>query len=73
MSDAKKTDITPNNETQNNKNVPTIEIDLSKMDDANLKAMHVLTTEGQEAFIKQVFTGENEKQLTYSEMRSLYG
>ena len=35
--------------------------------------MKVLTTKGEEAFIKHVFTGENGKRLSYAEMRAKYG
>lgn len=44
-----------------------------KIDKVNKDALKVLTTEGDDAFIKHVFTGDNGKALTYAEMRSRYG
>ena len=47
------------------------------MDDTNKKAMEVLATQGPKGFMKHVFTGKNqdgsERQLSYAEMRSMYG
>lgn len=45
------------------------------MDEANKKALNVLQTQGQDAFIKHVFTDPKDetKQLSYAEMRMLYG
>ena len=43
------------------------------MDEKNKKALNVLMTEGDKAFVKHVFTGENGRQLSYAEMRSRYG
>ena len=45
----------------------------SKMDEKNKEAIKVLAEQGDNAFIKHVFTGDNEKPLTYSEMRARYG
>ena len=47
----------------------------SSMDDANKKALRVLETQGQDAFIKHVFTDpkDEKKTLSYAEMRMLYG
>ena len=44
-----------------------------EMDDKNKKAFNVFLQEGNQAFVKHVFTGENRGQLSYSEMRMLYG
>ena len=43
------------------------------MDNANKKAMKVLKEQGATKFIEHVFTGENNRRLTYAEMRSKYG
>ena len=44
------------------------------MDEANKKALNVLNNEGQEEFMKHVFTDqETGRKLSYSEMRSRYG
>lgn len=43
------------------------------MDEKNKKALNVLMTEGDRAFVEHVFTGENGRQLSYAEMRSRYG
>ena len=45
------------------------------MNELNRKGLVTLKTEGKEAFIKAVFTDptDSSKQLSYSEMRSLYG
>lgn len=52
-------------------------IDNYGLDDANRKAAYALAQGGEKAFHKHVFTGTNpdgtERQLSYSEMRSLYG
>jgi len=45
----------------------------SKMDEKNKEAIKVLAEQGDNAFIKHVFTGDNEKPLSYSEMRARYG
>lgn len=52
-----------------------------KMDELNKKAMNVLNTQGDKAFIEHVFTHpedhdkpkEERRQLSYAEMRMLYG
>ena len=43
------------------------------MDEANKKVLLILETEGQEAALKAMFTGERGQQLSYSEMRARYG
>ena len=45
----------------------------SQMDDNNKKALEVLETQGLDASIKHMFTGENGQQRSYAEMRALYG
>lgn len=45
----------------------------SKMDEKNKEAIKVLAEQGDNAFIKHVFTGDNEKPISYSEMRARYG
>ena len=44
-----------------------------EMDDKNKKAFNVFLQEDMQAFVKHVFTSENGGQLSYSEMRMLYG
>tara|TARA_B110000858_G_C17607300_1_gene382840 strand:+ start:410 stop:610 length:201 start_codon:yes stop_codon:yes gene_type:complete len=52
-----------------------------KMNELNTKAMNVLDTKGDKAFIEHVFTHpedhdkpkEEKRQLSYAEMRMLYG
>lgn len=44
-----------------------------EMDDKNKKAFNVFLEEGNQAFIKHVFMSENGGQLSYSEMRMMYG
>lgn len=48
-------------------------VDTNKMDDNNKQAINVLKEQGEETFIKQVFTDESGKSLTYAEMRERYG
>jgi aminopeptidase N len=43
------------------------------MDDRNKAAMKVLITKGPDAFVRHVHTGDNGEQLSYAEMRSIYG
>jgi len=46
------------------------------MDDANRKAVEVLNTQGDDAYMKHVFTDQkddNKRELSYMEMRMLYG
>lgn len=62
-----------NSNVKNNKQTSNFSIPNSGMDEANKKAMKVLTTRGTGEFIKHVFTGDNGKQLTYAEMRAKYG
>ncbi len=50
----------------------------NNMDPLNKKAVEVLSEKGDDAFIKHVFTGDEEhgdagKPLTYAEMRDRYG
>ena len=43
-------------------------------DEANIKAADVRNTQGKEAFVKHVFTDQDTgRELSYSEMRQLYG
>ena len=76
MSDRKRIKIeheSEKNETDQLKN-KTFESNVNTgMDEKNKKALNVLMTEGDKAFVKHVFTGENERQLSYSEMRGMYG
>lgn len=52
-----------------------------KMDPANREALNVLTTQGEQKFVEHVFTHpedrekskEEQRQLSYAEMRMLYG
>ncbi len=45
-----------------------------KMDDANKKAMNVLSSQGLDAAIKHMFTDQDTgRNLTYGEMRARYG
>lgn len=55
------------------KEIDTTITPVSKMNTKNKEALNVLTTEGDGAFIKHVFTGDNCKKLTYAEMRDRYG
>jgi hypothetical protein len=50
-----------------------IESNYKNMDDLNKKATTVMKEEGMEAAVKHMFTGENEQQLSYAEMRARYG
>ena len=43
------------------------------MDDKNKKAFNVFLEEGNQAFVKHVFTSESGEKLSYSEMRMMYG
>ena len=43
------------------------------MDEKNKKALNVQMTDGDKAFVEHVFTGENGRQLSYAEMRGMYG
>jgi len=43
------------------------------MDDANRKVLEIFATEGKDAAVKAMFTGDKGEQLSYSEMRSRYG
>ena len=44
-----------------------------QMDDANRDALKVWKESGSEAFVKHCFNPTGKKQLTYAEMRGLYG
>lgn len=44
-----------------------------KMDTKNLAALDVLMKEGDAGFVKHVFTGDDDEQLTYAQMRMRYG
>jgi hypothetical protein len=44
-----------------------------ELDPANQKAAEVLVTEGNAAFIKHVFNPTGQQELSYAEMRNLYG
>ena len=44
-----------------------------EMDSKNKDALNVFLKEGNEAFVKHVFTGERGCQLSYAEMRMIYG
>ena len=46
---------------------------LGQMDDANKDALKVLMESGSEAFVKHCFNPTGKKQLTYAEMRSMFG
>ena len=44
------------------------------MDEANKTAAKVFNTQGEKAFLKHIFTDqETGRQMSYSEMRSMYG
>ena len=44
-----------------------------RMDEKNQKAFDVLVSEGENAFLKHVFTDENGRERSYAEMRYLFG
>ena len=44
-----------------------------RMDEKNKEAFNVLKKQGDEAFVKHVFTGDKGETLTYAEMRARYG
>ena len=71
MSDKKQIKI--GSESKNNES-KTSETNVNTgMDEKNKKALNVLLTKGDKAFVEHVFTGENGRQLSYAEMRSRYG
>ena len=71
MSDKKQIKI--GSESKNNES-KTSETNVNTgMDEKNKKALNVLLTKGDKAFIEHVFTGENGRQLSYAEMRTRYG
>lgn len=43
------------------------------MDNKNKEAFNIFLKEGNDAFIKHVFKGEGGGQLSYAEMRMMYG
>ena len=44
------------------------------MDEANKTAANVFNTQGEKAFLKHIFTDqETGRQMSYAEMRSMYG
>ncbi len=58
----------------NSRNNTIYNISNKNMDDKNKKALDVWNKQGPEAAIKHMFTdSETGRQLSYSEMRSLYG
>ena len=67
------TDICVDSKQQHIDSNKSITPSTSKMDEKNKEAIKVLAEQGDNAFIKHVFTGDNEKPLSYSEMRARYG
>ena len=61
---------TMNTNTKNNKPITK---EQTKMDKANQKAMYIMKTEGTEAVVKHMFNPTGKRQLSYAEMRSMYG
>ena len=59
-----------NTNTKNNKPITK---EQTKMDKANQKAMDIMKTEGTEAAVKHMFNPTGKRQLSYAEMRSMYG
>ena len=59
-----------NTNTKNNKPITK---EQTKMDKANQKAMYIMKTEGTEAVVKHMFNPTGKRQLSYAEMRSMYG
>ena len=59
-----------NTNTKNNKPITK---EQTKMDKANQKAMDIMKTEGTEAAVKHMFNPTGKRQLSYAEMRSIYG
>lgn len=52
----------------------TQDVNDTKMDEANKKAIHIMKTEGMEAAVQHMCTDPaTGRALTYSEMRKLYG
>ena len=45
----------------------------NRMDDANAKIVDVWREQGEKAAVEAMFTGENGRRLSYSEMRMRYG
>ena len=44
-----------------------------EMNDKNKEAFNIFLKEGNDAFVKHVFKGEGVGQLSYAEMRMMYG
>ena len=65
--------VVEDSKQSSNKSNVSITSSNGKMDEKNKEAIKVLKEEGEHAFVKHVFTGDNGKPLTYSEMRALYG
>ena len=57
----------------NIKNNKPITKEQTKMDKANQKALNIMKTEGTEAAVKHMFNPTGKRQLSYSEMRLMYG
>jgi len=45
----------------------------TEMDEVNKKAFDIYKTEGSKTFIKHVMNPTGKKELTYAEMRSMFG
>ena len=61
---------TSNTNTSNTNSVTTT---APRIDEKNQHAINTLATQGEKAFLKEVFTGDNGQPLTYGEMRERYG
>ena len=59
-----------NTNTKNNKPITK---ESTKMDKANQKALNIMKTEGTEAAVKHMFNPTGKRQLSYAEMRSMFG
>ena len=60
------------NKIQSNK-IQSNKIQSNEMDEANTKAYDVYATEGHKAFIKHVMNPTGKKELSYAEMRAIFG
>ena len=65
--------ITPTGDYDEDKDRAETYAKAFKMDAANARAMSIMATQGPDAAIKAMFTGDNGETLSYSEMRSRYG
>lgn len=68
----------PNNMPINTATTPVIIKEVivknyNKMDEYNKKAAIIMLTEGTEAAVKHMFTGDNGEKLSYIAMRERYG